>query len=284
MCDIFHFMSDSKNFQGFLSNETNHCSYETQQEESLRCLEESAFVLAPGLYPEKFVTNLKKNTLTKSLTDFKKGTTTLAFVFQGGIIVAADSRASMGSYIASQSVRKIIEINSYLLGTMAGGAADCSFWERHLAKLCRIYELQNNEKIPVASASNLLANIFFQYRRYGLSCGTMIAGCDHTGPQLYFVDDTGTRVKGNLFSVGSGSTYAYGVLDSEYHFDISLKDATELAKKAIYHATHRDAASGGVVRVYHVHSQGWTKLEDGKDVNELHYEYAAAKNCVGTEL
>jgi 20S proteasome alpha/beta subunit len=27
------------------------------------------------------------------------GTTTLAFVFQGGLIVAVDSRASMGSYI-----------------------------------------------------------------------------------------------------------------------------------------------------------------------------------------
>jgi hypothetical protein len=30
------------------------------------------------------------------------------------------------------------------------------------------------------------------------------------GPQLFYVDDDGTRLKGNLFSVGSGSTYAYG--------------------------------------------------------------------------
>jgi 20S proteasome alpha/beta subunit len=29
-------------------------------------------------------------------------------------------------------VKKVIEINPYLLGTMAGGAADCSFWERNL--------------------------------------------------------------------------------------------------------------------------------------------------------
>ena len=38
---------------------------------------------------------------------------------------------------ASQTVKKVIEINPYLLGTMAGGAADCSFWERLLAKQCR---------------------------------------------------------------------------------------------------------------------------------------------------
>lgn len=29
------------------------------------------------------------------------GTTTLAFIFQGGVIVAVDSRASMGSYICA---------------------------------------------------------------------------------------------------------------------------------------------------------------------------------------
>ena len=51
------------------------------------------------------------------------GTTTLAFRFKGGIIVATDSRASAGDWIASQTVKKVIEINSCLLGTMAGGAA-----------------------------------------------------------------------------------------------------------------------------------------------------------------
>lgn len=51
------------------------------------------------------------------------GTTTLAFRFKGGIVVATDSRATAGNWIASQTVKKIIEINSVLLGTMAGGAA-----------------------------------------------------------------------------------------------------------------------------------------------------------------
>ncbi|KGK34527.1 hypothetical protein JL09_g6325, partial [Pichia kudriavzevii] len=48
------------------------------------------------------------------------GTTTLAFRFQGGIIVAVDSRATAGNWIASQTVKKVIEINPMLLGTMAG--------------------------------------------------------------------------------------------------------------------------------------------------------------------
>ncbi len=40
-------------------------------------------------------------------------------------------------FSASQTVKKVIEINPYLLGTMAGGAADCSYWERVLARQCR---------------------------------------------------------------------------------------------------------------------------------------------------
>lgn len=38
------------------------------------------------------------------------GTTTLAFRFQGGIVVATDSRATAGDWIASQTVKKVIEI------------------------------------------------------------------------------------------------------------------------------------------------------------------------------
>ena len=57
------------------------------------------------------------------------GTTTLGFIFKGGVIIAVDSRASMGPYISSQTVKKVIEINPHLLGTMAGGAADCQFWQ-----------------------------------------------------------------------------------------------------------------------------------------------------------
>jgi len=52
--------------------------------------------------------------------------------------------------------------------------------------------------------------------------GTMVAGWDKTGPHLYYIDDHGTRLKGNLFSVGSGSTYAYGVFDAGYKFDMTL--------------------------------------------------------------
>ena len=42
------------------------------------------------------------------LTDFAKGTTTLAFEFKEGVLVAVDARATMGAFISSNNVRKVI--------------------------------------------------------------------------------------------------------------------------------------------------------------------------------
>lgn len=72
----------------------------------------------------------------------------------------------------------------------------------------------------------------------------MICGWDKTGPALFYVDSDGTRLRGDLFSVGSGSTFAYGVLDQGYSYDMSDEDAQELGRRSIYAAAHRDAFSG----------------------------------------
>ncbi|KAF4693156.1 Proteasome subunit beta type-5 [Perkinsus olseni] len=253
---------------------------EEEDQQTCGLTEMDRFALAPVAQPQRFCTDMKAR--SGRLMNFNKGTTTLAFVFDGGVLVAVDSRASMGSYVSSQTVRKVLHITDRLIGTMAGGAADCQFWERHLGRLCKLYELRNKQRITTAAASKMLANIMYSYKGYGLSCGTMIAGYDaNTGPALYMVDDQGTRIKNNMFSVGSGSTYAYGILDAGYRHDLTLDEAVALGKRAIYHATNKDAASGGHVRVYHVHKDGWTIIEDRQDVIELHYKYAADKGFSG---
>lgn len=188
------------------------------------------------------------------------GTTTLAFRFQGGIIVATDSRATAGNWIASQTVKKVIEINSVLLGTMAGGAADCQYWLAWLGMQCRLHELRHKRRISVAAASKILANLVYSYKGMGLSMGTMCAGVTpEEGPALYYVDSDGTRLAGNLFCVGSGQTFAYGVLDAEYKYELSDEDALELGRRSILAATHRDAYSGGYINLYHVKEEGWVR-------------------------
>lgn len=186
-----------------------------------------------------------------------KGTTTLAFIFKEGMVIAVDSRASAGSYIASQNVHKVIRINKYLIGTMAGGASDCYFWEKKMGLYAKSYELKNDKRISVSAASMFLSNCVYQYKGRGLSLGSMVCGYDGDKPLIYYVDNDGKRISGSLFSVGSGSTIAYGVLNESYKFDLNKDEALELGKKAIWHATHRDAYSGGNVNLYFMDKNGW---------------------------
>ena len=109
---------------------------------------------------------------------------------------------------ASGTVKKVIEINPYLLGTMAGGAgecfslaisgvsradlmflrfvADCQFWETYLGIQCRLHELRNKERISVAAASKYLSNLVSGHHSFThgssltISQGTMICGWDKT--------------------------------------------------------------------------------------------------------
>jgi hypothetical protein len=43
----------------------------------------------------------------------------------------------------------------------------------------------------------------------GLSMGTMVAGWDKTGPNLYYVDNDGLRIKNEKFSVSLTAAFAH---------------------------------------------------------------------------
>ncbi|EPR79305.1 20S proteasome core particle subunit beta 5 [Spraguea lophii 42_110] len=213
--------------------------------------------------------SMENTNMVKSPVEPFHGTTTVAFVYKGGIVVAVDSRASSGSYIASRSVLKVIEVNDYLLGTMAGGAADCFYWEKLMGIYAKEYSLKYNRRISVCAASMKLSNDIYHYKGK-FSIGSMVCGYDNDF-HIYYVDDSGKRIKGNLFSVGSGSTIAYSVLDSQYKYDMEKEEALNLGRDAVYHATIRDAYSGGSINLFHIGEEGVKKI--GKyDVAELYEE------------
>ena len=90
----------------------------------------------------------------------------------------------------------------------------------------------------------------------------MICGWDKTGPALFYVDSDGTRLKGDIVSVGFGSTFAYGVLDQGYHWELADEEANELGRRSICAAGHRDAYSGHTVNLYHVQENGWEFIKN----------------------
>ncbi|CAL8252137.1 unnamed protein product [Merluccius merluccius] len=226
------------------------------------------------------------------------GTTTLAFVFQGGVLAAADTRSSCSGLVACPSSQKIIPVHSHLVGTTSGTSADCALWKRLLARELRLYQLRHGRRLSTGGAAKLLSHMLRPFKGTELCVAATLCGWDggevvrpgrcqrggpadaaemnrpgdtptgcRSGPRLYYVCSDGTRLQGELFSVGSGSPYAYSVLDSEVRWGLSVEEATVAAREAVYRATHRDAYSGNCVDVYHVDSRGWTRRcrEDLKD-------------------
>lgn len=102
------------------------------------------------------------------------GTTTLAFVFKEGIIVAVDSRASIGDYVGSSNVKKIIPITNKIIATMAGGASDCSYWIRRTTHRLRLIQDEQETILPVRAVAKLLSSSLRDYRGLDLSVGTMV--------------------------------------------------------------------------------------------------------------
>ncbi|KRY36827.1 Proteasome subunit beta type-5 [Trichinella spiralis] len=259
--------------------------------------------IAPVPNVERFVFE----NLTGTKMQMMKGTTTLAFIYKGktaadrgGIMFAVDSRASSGKYISSSTVMKVIPLSGRILSTLAGGAADCQFWLRVISKICKLYELRYKCEISVAAATKTLQNIILEYLGYGLSMVSAIfvllsrinekksfeflgydrwwlqSRCEITssssGPALYFLDSEGTRKKSHLFSCGSGSLNAYGILDTFYKPSMTDDEAKDLARRAIMHATYRDIGSGGQCSVFHLQPSGYN-LESQTDVSDMYHSF-----------
>ncbi|XP_071011237.1 proteasome subunit beta type-11-like [Oncorhynchus clarkii lewisi] len=203
------------------------------------------------------------------------GTTTLAFMFQGGVIAAADTRSSCNGLVACPASQKILPVHSHLVGTTSGTSADCALWKRILARELRLYQLRHGRRLSTAGAAKLLAHMLHPFKGTELCVAATLCGWDgvRSGPSLYYVCSDGTRLQGALFSVGSGSPYAYSVLDGGVRWGLTVEEAISLAREAVYRATHRDAYSGNCVDVYHITSHGWTR----RDREELREEYYREK-------
>jgi len=58
------------------------------------------------------------------------------------------------------------KFNFFKLGTLAGGAADCQYWEHYIAREARKYHLKHGEKLSVNAVARNLVNIMYNYRYF----------------------------------------------------------------------------------------------------------------------
>ena len=191
-----------------------------------------------------------------------KGTTTIGVVCKDGVILGTDTRATMGTYVASKHAKKVYQITDKLAMTIAGGVAVAQKVVEILKVNARLYELEKNRPIPVNSAARLVSNLLFSNREVGmpLPMQALVGGFDDTGPHVYNLDPYGSLNEEKMVSTGSGSPFAYGVLEAEYEEDSSVDKMLFVVVRAVDAAMKRDVASGDSFDIAVIDGGGFREL------------------------
>ncbi|MHC1591392.1 MAG: Ntn hydrolase family protein [Candidatus Helarchaeales archaeon] len=188
----------------------------------------------------------------------KTGTTTMGVICKDGVVLATESQATMGDYVASKEATKLFKILDNLGMTISGGVADCQQIVRTLQALLRIRKLELKKDIDVKSAVQLVAVLLFQNRMFPYLSMLLVGGYDRFGPHLYTLDPFGSILEEKKFaSVGSGSVVGIGVLENRYRPDMTVEEGIELVKAAIDAARKRDTASGGPLQIAKITKDGF---------------------------
>ena len=177
--------------------------------------------------------------------DLKKtGTTILGIVCKDGVVMATERRATMGTLIAHKSTKKLYQIDNHLALATAGLVGDLQVLSRYLSAETKLYSLKRDAEMSVHSAATLLSNILNSRKFYPYYVQLILGGWDSTGGHVYSLDAAGGSIPDKYTAGGSGSPYAFGVLEDQFRDDMTVNDGIELALRAVTAAMNRDSASG----------------------------------------
>jgi proteasome beta subunit len=215
----------------------------------------SEFATSQNFEEKKIMT---QNNIANNL--ILKGTTTIGVICKDGVILASDTRVTMGFYVAHKSGKKVYKIDDHLGMTIAGTVADAQKVVDILTANAHLYRINMSRPMPVSSAARIIANLLFSARYLPLSTQVLIGGLDNTGPHLYNLDPYGSLTEEKSVATGSGSPLAYGVLEDKYKEGMSMQEMLPIIVKAVKSAMKRDVASGDNYNITVIDSSGYREL------------------------
>lgn len=197
------------------------------------------------------------------------GTTIVALTFRGGVLMAGDRRATMGSMIANRHIEKVFPADKYSVLGIAGTAGIAI----DMVRLFHV-ELEHYEKIEgtllslegKANRLGAMVRATLPMALQGLSVVPLFAGIERGEPagRLFSYDVTGGRYEEREHhSVGSGSVFARGALKKLWRPELSADEAVAVAVEALIDAADDDSATGGPDLVRQLWPVIYTVTHDG---------------------
>lgn len=185
------------------------------------------------------------------------GTTIMAVRCSDGVVLGADTRASVGSVAMIRNMAKITSITPQIFvchsGTASATQALAKFAKYYLAALQINSDGQTKPKVAIAAQ---VIRKILQANKDFLSAQMIVAGIDDEGPHVYMIMQTGMSVERSFAAGGSGSTYLVSYCDEFFREDMTTNEAASFVLQAINHAAIRDGYSGGAINIVKVTPEG----------------------------
>ncbi len=192
--------------------------------------------------------------------NMKTGTTTLGIVCKDGVVMATEHRATMGTLIAHTETQKLFRIDDHIGLTTAGLVGDAQNLARYITAEAELYRLKRDQAMTIKAAATLTANILSGSRYYPYWVQLLLGGWDREGGHIYSLDAAGGSIPDKYCATGSGSPYAYGVLEDNFQDGMTTSQGIDIAIKALTAAMRRDSASGNGYDVVVISKDGWNPL------------------------
>ncbi|MCI4396143.1 MAG: archaeal proteasome endopeptidase complex subunit beta [Thermoprotei archaeon] len=189
------------------------------------------------------------------------GTTTVGLVARDAVVLAADRRATAGTFIAHKRTKKIIKVGDKMALTTAGLVADAQVLADWLNAQIRYLTITRRQPVTVREAAHLLSLILYRYKSFPFYVQLILGGYD-SSPKLFSLDLFGSVLEEKYAATGSGSPIAMGVLEEGYREDMVPEDARKLAVRAVQMALRRDSATGDGVDSIIIDKQGVKEFSD----------------------
>ncbi|MCG6492839.1 proteasome subunit beta [Kitasatospora sp. A2-31] len=179
------------------------------------------------------------------------GTTIVSAVFDGGVVLAGDRRATMGNVIAQRDIEKVFPADEYSAVGIAGTAGLAVEMVRLFQLELEHYEKIEGTVLSLEGKANRLTTMIrgnLGMAMQGLAVVPLFAGydLDQGRGRIFTYDVTGGRSEERGFAAtGSGSVFARGSLKKLYRDDLTAQQAATLVVQALYDAADDDSATGG---------------------------------------
>ncbi|KJK56666.1 proteasome subunit beta [Saccharothrix sp. ST-888] len=190
-------------------------------------------------------------TLPEGVVQAPHGTTIVSAVFDGGVVIAGDRRATMGNVIAQRDIEKVFPADEYSAVGIAGTAGLAVEMVRLFQLELEHYEKIEGTVLSLEGKANRLATMIrgnLGMAMQGLAVVPMFAGydLDLDRGRIFTYDVTGGRSEERGFAAtGSGSLFARGSMKKLYRDGLAADQAATLVVQALYDAADDDSATGG---------------------------------------